>query len=91
MSEEVNGTPELDDKLRHLVPPAVRQMQEELKNMLGGIVQGEFTKITQYDEQMNAFLKQYGLPQTLHSITCNNEIPDAVWTKIEEFQKKGSA
>ena len=46
MSEEINATPELDDKLRHLVPPAVRQMQEELKNVINGLIQQEFSKIS---------------------------------------------
>ena len=34
VAEELNKTPELDNKFRHLVPPAVRQMQDELKNVL---------------------------------------------------------
>lgn len=81
----------MDAKLRHLVPPQVRQMQEELKNMLNGIVQGEFTRIQQCDEQMDTFLKQFNLPQALHAITAGSEIPADVWTKVEEFQKKGAA
>ena len=40
----------LDEKLRHVVPPAVRQMQDELKNELQGIIQGEFTKVAEKDE-----------------------------------------
>lgn len=39
MAEEMHKTPELDNKLRHLVPPAVRAMQEELKTLLQGLVQ----------------------------------------------------
>jgi len=62
MAEELNKTPDLDNQLRHLVPPAVRAMQEELKQVLQGLVQQEFSKISQYDEQMAGFLKQYGLP-----------------------------
>lgn len=27
----------------------------------------------------------------LHSLTSNSDVPDAVWVKIEEFQKKGSS
>jgi hypothetical protein len=33
-SAELNAPPELDNHLRHLVPPAVRQMQQELKSVL---------------------------------------------------------
>lgn len=66
-------------------------MNDELKNVLQGLVQAEFSKISQLDDQMTGFLKQYGLPNVLHSLTANSDIPDAIWTKIEEFQKKGSA
>lgn len=31
MNEELNMAPELDAKLRHIVPPAVRVLQDELK------------------------------------------------------------
>ena len=34
MSAELNQTPELDEKLRHIVPPAVRVLQDELKVIL---------------------------------------------------------
>ena len=40
---------------------------------------------------MQAFLKQFGLPQVLHSVSTTNDVPDAVWTKIEEFQRKGAS
>ena len=33
-SAELNAPPELDNHLRHLVPPAVRQMQHALKSVL---------------------------------------------------------
>ena len=42
---KLDEVPALDDKLRHLVPPAVRALQEELKQHLQGIVQAEYTKI----------------------------------------------
>ena len=39
MNEEINVPPELDEKLRHIVPPAVRVLQDELKNVLQQIIQ----------------------------------------------------
>lgn len=62
IAEELNATPDMDNKLRHLIPPAVKEMQTELNNVLQGIVQGEFSKISKHDDDMNNFLKQYGLP-----------------------------
>jgi hypothetical protein len=40
---------------------------------------------------MSGFLRQFNLPECLHSLTASSDVPDAVWIKIEEFQKKGAA
>jgi hypothetical protein len=37
------------------------------------------------------YLRTFGLPEILQSITVNSELPMDVWSKIEEFQKKGAA
>ena len=50
LAEELGKTPDLDGKLRHLVPPAVRQMQEELKAMLQGVIQHEFSQMSNYSD-----------------------------------------
>jgi hypothetical protein len=50
MAEVINSLPPLDNQLRHLVPPAVRAMGEELKTMLQLIVQDQFTKIQTANE-----------------------------------------
>jgi hypothetical protein len=34
LAEDINGKIPIEDKLRHIVPPAVRALQEELKNLL---------------------------------------------------------
>jgi len=38
MAEEIGGSTHLDESLRHLVPPAVKQMQDELGKILQQIV-----------------------------------------------------
>lgn len=50
ISAEFQIQPELDNHLRHLVPPAVRQMQVELKAQLDGIVNGEMQKNQQFED-----------------------------------------
>ena len=87
----MDEVPQLDDKLRHLVPPGVRALEAELKNTLQAIVSEEYTKIQKCDEEFAKFLKQFGLPEALHSITASSEIPDDVWEKVAEFQKKGAS
>jgi len=34
VAEQLNETPQLDDRLRHLVPPEVQKMQTEIRNVL---------------------------------------------------------
>jgi hypothetical protein len=43
------------------------------------------------DESLAQFLKGFGLPEALTTATASSTIPDEVWSKIEEFQKKGMA
>lgn len=47
----------LDQHFRHLIPPAVRQMQDELKNMLQAIISEQFNKVQTCNDQLNTFLK----------------------------------
>jgi len=77
--------------LRHLIPPAVRAMQEELKNMLQGIISEQFNKVQTANEQLNNFLKSMNLPMAIQGLSAAAVIPDELWTKIEAFQKEGSA
>lgn len=90
MAEVLNTLPMLDNQFRHLVPPAVRQMGEELKQMLQQQIQSEFTKIQTCNEQLTTFLRQLGLPMSIQTLTTSREIPNELWAKIEDFQKKGA-
>ena len=47
--------------------------------------------VQEQNEKLQQFLRSNGLPQTLQSINSNKDIPNEVWAKIEEFQKKGAA
>jgi len=45
IADQINTPTHLDEGLRHLVPPAVKQMQDELGKILQQIVQDQFTKV----------------------------------------------
>lgn len=70
IAETLNAACPLENVFRHLVPPVVRQQQDELQKILQGIVSKEFQNIQTANEQLQAFLKQLGLPQSLHSLTA---------------------
>jgi len=86
----MKALPSLDGQFRHLVPPAVRQMQEELKNMLQNILSDNFNKVQTCNANLQKFLGQMSLPMCIQSLQASDDIPDQLWSKIEEFQKKGS-
>ena len=61
----INEPAPIDAQLRHLIPPAVRQNQEELKNVLQGIISEQFNKVQTANEQLNNFLKSMNLPMAV--------------------------
>lgn len=67
----------------------MRKLQDELTIILQQTVQDQFTKIQTCNDQLQAFLQQLGLPMSLQSLTVKKELPNEIWLKIEEFQKKG--
>lgn len=89
--ETLNTKLPIEDKLRHIVPPEVRAMQNELKNQIQDLINQQYEKEAKGETEIRQFLGNFGLPQALHALTSTNEIPKQIWEKIEEFQKKGGS
>ena len=53
---DINGKLNLEDKLRHIVPPAVRGMQEELKNILQEFINQHYEVEAKIDSEQKSFL-----------------------------------
>lgn len=53
---DINGKLNLEDKLRHIVPPAVRGMQEELKNILQEFINQHYEVESKIDKEQKEFL-----------------------------------
>jgi hypothetical protein len=79
----------IEEKLRHIVPPAVRVMQVEIKTKLQEVINVNFEAEQRTEADTKRFLQQYGLPQALHAASSTTEIPASLWEKIEDYQKKG--
>jgi hypothetical protein len=52
----------IEDKLRHIVPPEVRAMQNELKNQLQDIINQQYELENKNEADLRKFLSTYGLP-----------------------------
>lgn len=57
----------------------------ELKASLDAIVNEEMKKNQSFEDQLLGWLGSQGLPGILNSVTSSDEIPQDIWTKIEEF------
>jgi hypothetical protein len=62
---ELTKTPELDGKLRHLVPPQVRADVQMLTQQLNQVLQMNFDTVGQQDQMLAGFLAQFQLPGSL--------------------------
>ena len=87
--DNLQGKLAIEDKLRHIVPPQVRAMQIEIKQKLQEIINQQFENEQKQEVEVKKFLHQFGLPQALHAATSTTDIPQTLWEKIEDFQKKG--
>jgi hypothetical protein len=56
MVDDLNSRIPLEDKLRHIVPPAVRVMQEELKTQLSEILSAQYEVEAKTESEERSFL-----------------------------------
>ncbi|CDW88356.1 programmed cell death 6-interacting protein [Stylonychia lemnae] len=88
-SEDIDLKISLQDKLRFIVPPQIRVYQEELRQQISEILNHEYELDNNNEQTQKFFMDQHHLPQALYSVSAPNEIPDQIWDKVEEFQKRG--
>jgi hypothetical protein len=85
MMGDFDTTHPIANQLRHIVPPPVRALQEELRGHLQTELNRQMEMANINDNETRGFLQQNGLPQSLYSITATTELPQDVWAKIEDF------
>jgi hypothetical protein len=60
--ESLNTKLPIEDKLRHIIPPEVRAMQNELKNQIQELINQQYEKEAKAEAEMRQFLGNFGLP-----------------------------
>ena len=73
----------------HLVPVAVRALEEEYKSEVGVLMNQGFTAAKQTDDTEKAFMAKHNLPTCLHAVTQDQSIPEDLWQKIRQYKEKG--
>jgi len=46
----------------------------------------QISKLSKYEDQ---FLQGHGLPQALFAVGGQQQLPDEIWHRVEDYQKKG--
>ena len=90
IEDEIAKGSKLEESLRHMVPVEVRVMQDEFRNEVNAIINKVMDNSGNVDNEQAAFLVNYNLPQAVQALTCEDELPKEVWTRIEDFQKRGA-
>ena len=75
--------------LSRMVPPAVRELEEEYKKEVGAMMGQAFEITRQAEAIQGQFLAKYNLPAALHAVSGEQDLPDDLWTKIKQCKEKG--
>eukprot|EP00826_Nyctotherus_ovalis_P033138 TRINITY_DN2673_c0_g1_i4.p1 TRINITY_DN2673_c0_g1~~TRINITY_DN2673_c0_g1_i4.p1 ORF type:complete len:566 (-),score=177.68 TRINITY_DN2673_c0_g1_i4:870-2567(-) len=77
--------------LAKMIPLAVRQLEREYKDKVGGLLGQVFDIAKQTDSVQQDFLGKHNLPAALHAVSGEQKIPDDLWQRIKECREKGGA
>lgn len=72
------------------IPIEVKKLEGEFHVLANKEINSLMTNALQIEEDFNSSLAKHGLPQAVYSVSNNKELPTDVWSRIEEFQKRGN-
>eukprot|EP00826_Nyctotherus_ovalis_P001221 TRINITY_DN1016_c0_g1_i11.p1 TRINITY_DN1016_c0_g1~~TRINITY_DN1016_c0_g1_i11.p1 ORF type:complete len:675 (+),score=180.50 TRINITY_DN1016_c0_g1_i11:229-2253(+) len=85
---ELNKPYEGREILQRLVPPAVRQLEEDYKKEVGVVMQQAFDAAKKNDAMQTQTLGKFGLPAALHAVS-GRAIPEDLWLRIKQCKERG--
>lgn len=75
--------------LQRMVPPAVRELEEEYKKEIGVIMSHGFDIAKKNDSMQAQFLAKHNLPAALHAVSGEQDIPEDLWQRIKQCKERG--
>jgi len=86
---DLSKTFEGQDVLQRMVPPPVRELEEEFKREVGAVMGHAFDVNKNIDNAVNEFLGKHNLPAALHAVSGEQDLPEDLWAKIRQCKEKG--
>jgi hypothetical protein len=88
IEEELNKPYEGQAILQRMVPPAVRDLEEEYKKEVGGVIGKAFDVAKKNDTEQAQVLAKFGLPAALHAVS-GEALPEDLWQRIKQCKERG--
>lgn len=89
IEKELDRPFEGKDVLSSKTPAGVRKLYEEYKKQVGAIIQEEFEVIREVEEQQTQVLKKHNLPNAIHAVSNDQNIPEDMWQRIRKCKENG--
>lgn len=88
---DLNKSYDGQEILLRMVPPAVRELEEEYKKEVGITMAQAFDISKKNDTAQGQFLAKHGLPAALHAISGEQSLPEDLWQRIKQCKERGGS
>lgn len=88
IEEELNKPYEGQAILQRMVPPAVRELEEEYKKEVSKVMGQAFDIAKKNDVAQEQMLAKFGLPAALHAVS-GDALPEDLWQRIKQCKERG--
>jgi len=86
---ELNQPYEEQQILQRMVPPAVRELEDEYKREVGLVMNQIFEIAKKNNDACAQLLAKHGLPAALHAVSGEQTIPEDLWLRIKQCKERG--
>jgi programmed cell death 6-interacting protein len=86
---ELNKSYEGQETLQRMVPPAVRELEDEYKKEVGLIMNQIFEIAKKNNDAHAQLLTKHGLPAALHAVSGEQSLPEDLWQRIKQCKERG--
>jgi len=86
---ELNKPYEEQEMLQRMVPPAVRELEDEYKREVGLVMNQIFETAKKNNDACAQLFAKHGLPAALHAVSGEQTLPEDLWLRIKQCKERG--
>lgn len=89
IEEELNKSYEGQEILQRMVPPAVRELEDDYKKEVAAAMGQAFEIAKRSNDAYAQVLAKHGLPAALHAVSGEQSLPEDLWQRIKQCKERG--